>query len=118
MIEYLRGPVVSRGPEWAVVDVQGVGYRVQTSASALAALPEGETPVTLWTHLYVREDVRALYGFSTQHERALFVQLLGVSGIGPRMAMAAISMMSPAPKLWIASTRPSASPSVVTAASI
>jgi holliday junction DNA helicase RuvA len=86
-LEYVRGPVEGRGVDWVVIDVGGLGMRVNVLAGSTEALPTtGEA--RLWTYLHVREDVRAVYGFRTPEERAVFVQLLGVSGVGPKMAMA------------------------------
>jgi Holliday junction DNA helicase RuvA len=77
-----------------VLDLRGLGLRVQVPAGTAGGLPAAGSDVKLWTYLYVREDVRAIYGFSSPHERALFVQLLGVSGVGPRVALATLSMLS------------------------
>jgi Holliday junction DNA helicase RuvA len=86
-LEYVRGPVERRGVDWVVIDVGGLGIRVNVLAGSTEALPSaGE--VRLWTYLHVREDVRAVYGFRAPEERAVFVQLLGVTGVGPKMAMA------------------------------
>lgn len=98
MLEFVRGVPLSRGADWLVVDVHGIGFRVQTTTATIAALAGERDQVLLWTHLYVREDIRALYGFASEDERALFAHLLSVSGVGPRMAVAALSMLSP-PKL-------------------
>ena len=95
MLEYVRGRVEERGPDWVVLDLRGLGLRVQAPLSTIEALPPAGSEARLWTYLHVREDVRAIYGFATQEERRLFVQLLGVSGVGPRMALAALSMLSP-----------------------
>jgi len=94
MLEYVRGCVEERGADWVVLDLRGFGLRVQLPAGTAANLPPAGSDVKLWTYLYIREDVRAIYGFSTARERALFVQLLGVSGVGPRMALATLSMLS------------------------
>lgn len=93
MISSLRGVLVEREPS-VVVEVGGVGFAVQVSARTAARLPgRGET-VALQTYLHVREDHLSLYGFSSEEERALFVQLLGVQGVGPR---AALTLLSSAP---------------------
>jgi Holliday junction DNA helicase RuvA len=94
MIEYVQGRIEERGPDWVVLDVRGVGLRVNIPAGTSEALPATGEQVRLWTHLYVREDIRALYGFADPATRALFVQLLSVSGVGPRMALATLSMLS------------------------
>ena len=94
MLEYVRGRVQERGADWVVLDLHGLGLRLQAPAGTLEDLPPAGSEVRLWTHLYVREDARALYGFGSQQERALFVQLLGVSGVGPRVALATLSMLN------------------------
>jgi Holliday junction DNA helicase RuvA len=86
-LEYVRGPIEARGVDWVVIDVNGLGIRAIVAAGSAEALPtSGE--VRLWTYLYVREDRREVYGFRSVEERAAFVQLLGVSGIGAKTAMA------------------------------
>jgi holliday junction DNA helicase RuvA len=77
-----------------VVDVGGVGYLVSATPSVLRRA-DGATEVTVETYLHVREDALQLYGFADAAERALFVQLLGVSGIGPKVALAVVSSSSP-----------------------
>lgn len=91
-IEYVAGRVAERGADWVVIDLHGVGLRIGVPmATAETLTPGGET--RLWCHLYIREDVRSLFGFATTDERALFLQLLGVGGVGPRTALSAISML-------------------------
>ena len=94
MLEYIRGRVEERGLDWVVVDLHGMGLRVNVPTSTATNLPAAGDDLKLWTHLYVREDMRAVYGFSSVGERALFVQLLGVGGVGPRVALAALSMLN------------------------
>jgi Holliday junction DNA helicase RuvA len=77
-----------------VVDVGGVGYLVSATPSVLRRV-DGATEVTVETYLHVREDTLQLYGFADAGERSLFVQLLGVSGIGPKVALAVVSSASP-----------------------
>lgn len=77
-----------------MLDVGGVGYRLLVPLSTYTALPVGNGEVKLLTHLYVRDDIMDLYGFATQEERAAFVLLLGVSGVGPRVAQAILSTLS------------------------
>jgi Holliday junction DNA helicase RuvA len=93
MIARLRGKAVGRGPEGLLLDVNGVGYLVHATPRALARA-EGEEAV-VETYLHVREDVMALYGFADGEERELFVQLLSVSGIGPKVALAIVSGSTP-----------------------
>ena len=95
MISRLRGSPAGRTTDGLVLDVGGVGYLVAATPSALrraADVPE----VTLETYLHVREDALQLYGFADAAERELFIHLLGVSGIGPKVALAVVSSAPPA----------------------
>jgi holliday junction DNA helicase RuvA len=96
MIASLRGRVAANMAGQTVLDVGGVGYRLATTASAarMAADANG-AEVTLLTHLHVREDTLALFGFASEAERALFELLLGVSGVGPKAALAIVSGYAP-----------------------
>jgi Holliday junction DNA helicase RuvA len=94
MISRLRGAPAGRTAEGLVVDVGGVGYLVSATPSVLRRA-DGAAEVTVETYLHVREDAMQLYGFADAAERALFVQLLGVSGIGPKVALAVVSSASP-----------------------
>ncbi|MDG4866941.1 Holliday junction branch migration protein RuvA [Guyparkeria sp. 1SP6A2] len=95
MIGRLAGRVVMRKPPFLLVDVQGVGYEVESPMSTFFAT-QGQDDVILHTHLVVREDAQLLYGFASLRERDLFRALIKVSGIGPRMAVAVLSGMSEA----------------------
>jgi Holliday junction DNA helicase RuvA len=90
VISRLRGTPAGRSPEGLVLDVGGVGYLVAATSSALGRA-DGAREVTLETYLHVREDALQLYGFADSAERELFVSLLGVSGIGPKVALAVVS---------------------------
>jgi holliday junction DNA helicase RuvA len=90
VISRLRGLPAGRTPEGLVLDVGGVGYLVAATPSALRQA-DGGREVTLETYLHVREDALQLYGFADTAERELFVSLLGVSGIGPKVALAVVS---------------------------
>jgi Holliday junction DNA helicase RuvA len=90
MISRLRGTPAGRSPDGLVLDVGGVGYLVAATPSALRRA-EGTHEVTIETYLHVREDTLQLYGFADAAERELFVHLLGVSGIGPKVALAVVS---------------------------
>ncbi len=94
MIGYLRGKLALKQPPFLVMDVQGVGYEVEAPMSTFYELPEVGRELTLLTHLVVREDSHALYGFATQEERRLFKSLLKVSGVGARMALGILSGIS------------------------
>jgi holliday junction DNA helicase RuvA len=91
MIARLRGRFAGESGDGVVLDVNGVGYLVQSTSRARRLAREGSGEVTLETHLHVREDVMQLYGFADADERELFQALLGVSGIGPKVALAIIS---------------------------
>ena len=91
MIALLRGVLLEKHPNQAVVEAGGVGYDVTIPVSTYTHLPETGAEVRLRIHTHVREDVLALYGFLTQDEKALFEKLIGVSGIGPTLAVKVLS---------------------------
>ncbi len=91
MIASLTGRVVVRAADHCVLDVAGVGYRVAMSTGSLAALPAAGDTVTLHTHLHVRPEELALFGFENLAEKGLFEKLITVSGVGPKVALAALS---------------------------
>ncbi len=95
MIAVLKGVLAARLEDAAVVDVNGVGYLVGMSGNSLAALPEPGESVQVHTYLQVREDALALYGFATEKEKALFERLIGVSGVGPKVALSALGSYKP-----------------------
>lgn len=95
MIAQLRGQLAYKGFDVVVVDVGGVGYRVEVPLSTLGRLPGLGEVVTLHTHTYAREDALRLYGFDSTEALRLFERLIGVSGVGPRLALAALSHLSP-----------------------
>jgi Holliday junction DNA helicase RuvA len=97
MIARLRGTLVEATPEGLVLDVGGVGYLVAATPSALRKA-KGAEEIAVETYLHVREDTMQLYGFAERAERELFVQLLSVNGIGPKVALAIVSG-SPAEEL-------------------
>jgi holliday junction DNA helicase RuvA len=90
VIARLRGKPVARTAEGLVLDVHGVGYLVAATSGALRKA-DGSAEVTVETYLHVREDALHLYGFADAAERELFVQLLSVNGIGPKVALAIVS---------------------------
>ncbi len=94
MIGLLRGRIVSRQPPFLLLDVNGVGYEVEAPMSTFYDLPAGDGPVTLYTHLVVRDDAHTLFGFVRERDRALFRMLLKVSGVGGKMALAILSGMT------------------------
>ena len=91
MIGFLRGRLADRHPPHLVVDVGGVGYELEAPMSTFYALPGVGAEVQLVTHLVVREDAHVLFGFATERERSLFRELIKVSGVGPRIALAILS---------------------------
>lgn len=95
MIAFVTGRIAEKGGSHCVLDVGGVGLRLAMSTGSLAELPhEGDT-VTVFTHLHVREDGLSLFGFESMKEKALFEHLITVSGVGPKVALAALSSYEP-----------------------
>jgi Holliday junction DNA helicase RuvA len=95
MIAAVRGEVLVRRGDHVVIDAAGVGYRLTVSAETLKAVPATGRETFLHAELISREDSLALYGFSSEEERDLFRQLISVSGVGPKVAIAALSGGSP-----------------------
>ncbi len=95
MIAKLRGVLSSLGKDFVVVDVKGIGFQVFVPASLLSTLDGPGQELTLYTHLHVRESELSLYGCPSEEELALFRLLLGVSGIGPKAALALLSSLTP-----------------------
>lgn len=95
MIALLRGEVAVRRADHVVVLTGGVGYRLAVSAETLRQVPAVGRPVTLHSHLVVRDDALALYGFATEEERDLFLALIGVQSVGPKVALAVLSGGTP-----------------------
>jgi Holliday junction DNA helicase RuvA len=95
MIAAVRGQLEGRGVDHVLVGVGGVVLRVASSTTTLRELGEVGAPVTLHTYLWVREDALQLFGFRTREELALFETLLGVGGIGPRLALSLLSFATP-----------------------
>ena len=95
MIALLRGEVAVRRGDHVVILCEGVGYRAAVSAETLRHVPAVGERVTLHTHLIAREDALSLYGFASEHERDLFLMLLSVQAVGPKVALAALSGGAP-----------------------
>ena len=95
MIAHLRGSILDKHPNRIVIDVNGVGYEVFVPLSTFYGLGEPGTATALRIHTHVREDALLLYGFATQLEQDLFERLIGVSGIGPKVALAVLSGIEP-----------------------
>jgi len=94
MFYYLKGQVAHKEPYLAVIDVAGAGYACHTSLTTLSKLEAGGT-ATLYTYLHVREGIFDLYGFAGREELSAFKMLLGISGVGPRAALAILSVTTP-----------------------
>lgn len=95
MIAHLRGRLLWKTPQIAVVEAGGVGYEVFISIPTFTALPAEGGEVTLLIHTHVREDALSLFGFTTPTEKRLFEKLLGISGIGPKLAVTVLSGLPP-----------------------
>lgn len=91
MIARITGNIVERGPSMVVVETGGVGYRVRVPATLAIRFHEGET-VTLHTHFHVREEAQELFGFEDRASLLFFEKLLGVSGVGPKTALAVMAL--------------------------
>ncbi|SFG51345.1 Holliday junction DNA helicase subunit RuvA [Desulfotomaculum arcticum] len=95
MIAFLKGKVFTVEQDTVIIDVNGVGYRVNVTANCAASLQRKDSEVLIHTHMIVREDDMQLYGFQTPEEIAVFMLLLGVNGIGPRAALSILAHMKP-----------------------
>jgi Holliday junction DNA helicase RuvA len=95
VIARLHGALLEKTPNRIVVDVSGVGYEVLVPLSTFYGLGDAGSPVTLRVHTHVREDLIALYGFSSALELDLFERLIGINGIGPKLALAVLSGIDP-----------------------
>lgn len=94
MIASLNGRIADKGSDYAVVEVGGMGFQVYIPSPHIDELRMGET-IFLHTYLVVREDSLTLYGFASAEEREFFILLIGVSGVGPRLALATLSTLNP-----------------------
>jgi Holliday junction DNA helicase RuvA len=95
MIGKLKGIIDTYGPDWVIIDVGGVGYLVHCSARTLAALPAAGEAAAVAIETYVREDVIRLFGFASSQERDWFRLLLGVQGVGTKVALAVLGTLTP-----------------------
>jgi holliday junction DNA helicase RuvA len=91
MIASVSGEVLVRRPDYVVIDASGVGYRLAVSSETLKAVPARGKHAALHAHLVAREDSLSLYGFASEEERDLFLHLISVGGVGPKVAMAVLS---------------------------
>ena len=95
MYAYLSGVIAYKQTDYFVLDVQGVGYKIFSAAAMLARIPLQGDKAKIFTHMVVREDLIALYGFPTQEELSMFEMLLAVSGIGPKVASGIVASIEP-----------------------
>lgn len=105
MIGRLTGKLIEKRPPTVVLEVQGVGYEVDVPMSTFYQLPATGETVTLYTHMVVREDAHLLFGFATDEERQVFRQLVRISGVGARTALAVLSGLSVAELFHAVSTQ-------------
>ena len=96
MISYLTGKVLERKPDGLVVLVGGLGLDVRAPAGTIDKAPEAGQAISLYTYLHVRQDVLQLYGFDSPEARDLFIKLMSVTNVGPRLALSVLSIFSPA----------------------
>ena len=94
MFNYINGLVAELNPNLAVIDCGGVGFEINTSTYTLSQLKSGEK-AKLYTHVYIREDCMDIYGFGTKSEKRCFEMLIGISGVGPKAALAILSASAP-----------------------
>jgi Holliday junction DNA helicase RuvA len=94
MIATLRGRLTRKAPDYLIVDVSGIGYQVSVPLSTYYGMPDDGEEVSLHIHTHLREDSISLFGFLTQAEKEMFLLLLAVSGIGPKLAIAILSALS------------------------
>jgi holliday junction DNA helicase RuvA len=95
VIGYLDGTLAVRTADGCFLDVNGVGYRLACSATTASALPPAGERCRLFTYVHVREDLLALYGFASEHEQRMFEALIGINGVGPKVALQVCSAFSP-----------------------
>jgi Holliday junction DNA helicase RuvA len=96
MIAHLTGTILEKHPNQVILDVHGVGYDVTIPVSAFSSLPEKDATLHLFIHTHVREDALQLYGFTSARDKVLFEKLITVSGIGPKLAITALSGLAAA----------------------
>ena len=96
MYYYIKGTLVQKSDNYIVVDANGVGYMIYTSLNSMQNAGEVGKKITIYTYLHVREDVMDLFGFTTIEEKNMFMQLISVSGVGPKAALSILSVTTPA----------------------
>ena len=95
MIENIKGIVEKKTPAYVVMNANGIGIKISMSINGLEAVPPKGNDAVILTYLHVREDMLDLYGFSTERERHTFMQLINISGIGPKLALTILSGINP-----------------------
>lgn len=95
MITYVQGTLVEKKPTSIIIEVSGIGYELLVTTSTYEVLPSAGSTIKMHTHYHVREESDTLFGFATLDERAVFRILISVSGVGPKLALAALSAMNP-----------------------
>ena len=96
MYYYIKGTLVQKSDNYIVVDANGVGYMIYTSLNSMENTGEVGKKITIYTYLHIREDVMDLFGFTTIEEKNMFMQLISVSGVGPKAALSILSVTTPA----------------------
>ena len=94
MIAYISGALVSAGENYIVIDNHGMGYRIFVSGKFLEHIPAYGTQIKIYTHMYIREDELTLYRFHSEEELSVFRILIGISGVGPKVAMAILTALT------------------------
>lgn len=94
MYYYIKGKYITKGENFAVIEAGGIGYKIYTSAINLEKMPFSGEELLMYTHFYVREDTQDLYGFITNDEITLFLQLLSINGVGPKAALSIMSALT------------------------
>lgn len=95
MVAYIKGTLEYKGNGFVLVEAGGIGYRIFVSAATLAQMPQYGESVKIYTYMSVKEDGISLYGFSSGEEQELFLRLIGVSGVGPKVALGFLAQMKP-----------------------
>lgn len=95
MYEYIKGKIKTVGNDYLVVDNSGIGYRIYTSDTTLIGLEAGDEEKTIYTYLHVREDIMQLYGFNDKEQLSIFIMLINISGIGPKVGLSLLSTLTP-----------------------
>lgn len=96
MYYFIKGKLIKKDENFIVAENSGIGYKIYTSSTSMSAMGDTGSIITMYTYLHVREDIFDLYGFATEEERTMFLHLLSVSGVGPKAALAVLSVAPPA----------------------